>query len=111
RPADFSDLKGALEAAVDAAGITPLDFEAANLKHLREGQTAAIKLNGATIGNLGRLAENIATEYKFRQPVYVAEIDLSAVLASAEKSILYRPLARYPAVVRDVTLLVGRDVT
>jgi phenylalanyl-tRNA synthetase beta chain len=53
----------------------------------------------------------VAALYKFRQPVYVAEVDLSALLEMEEMPVLYRPLARYPAVVRDVSLLVGRRVT
>jgi phenylalanyl-tRNA synthetase beta chain len=43
--------------------------------------------------------------------VYLAEIDLSSLLESRGRPLQYAPLPRYPAVVRDVTLLVGRDVT
>jgi phenylalanyl-tRNA synthetase beta chain len=111
REVDFYDAKGALEAAVDGMRLGPLVFESGAVKHLREGQTAAIKLEGKTIGSLGRLSERVAAAYKFRQAVYVAELDLSAMLASEERPRQYRPLARYPAVIRDVTLLVKRDVT
>lgn len=109
---DFYELKGALEAGIDATKLGPLVLAKANVLHLREGQAAAIALpDGTAIGSIGRLAESIAASYKFRQPVYVAEIDLTALLDSAQRSIQYRPLPRYPSVVRDVTLLVGRDVT
>ena len=111
REIDFYDVKGALAAAVDAMKLGPLEFERGAVKHLREGQTAAIKLNGEIIGSLGRLSESVASAYKFRQAVYVGELDLTSLLASEERSVLYRPLARYPAVVRDVTLLVNRDIT
>jgi phenylalanyl-tRNA synthetase beta chain len=67
--------------------------------------------DGTTIGSIGRLAEAIATPYKFRQPVYVAELDLSSLLDSETRPLQYAPLPRYPAVNRDVTLLIGRDVT
>jgi phenylalanyl-tRNA synthetase beta chain len=111
RELDFYELKGALEAAVDAMSLGPLRFQKASVKHLRDGQAAAITLaDGTAIGNIGRLAELIAGSYKFRQPVYVAELDLTALLESEGRSIQYAPLPRYPAVVRDVTLLVGRDV-
>ena len=111
RQVDFQDLKGALEAAVDATRMTSLTFEVARVKHLREGQTAAVNLNGSAIGSAGRLSEEIAAAYKFRQPVYVAEIDLAALFSAKMMSVQYHPLDRFPAVVRDVTLLVGRDVT
>ncbi|MCU1265831.1 MAG: phenylalanyl-tRNA synthetase, beta subunit, non-spirochete bacterial [Acidobacteria bacterium] len=110
REIDFYDAKGALEAAVDATRFGPLQFEKVSARHLREGQTAAIKLHGEVIGSLGRLSESVAASYKFRQAVYVGELDLTAFLASAERPVLYRPLARYPGVSRDVTFLVSRDV-
>jgi phenylalanyl-tRNA synthetase beta chain len=108
---DFFTLKGALEGAVDSMKLSSLLFSSAHVTHLREGQAARIALaDGTSIGNIGRLAESIATAYKFRQPVYVAELDLTALLGSPERSVQYAHLPRYPAVMRDVTLLVDRSV-
>lgn len=112
REIDFFELKGALEAAIDATRLGPLSFIKADVKHLRVGQAAGITLrDGTTIGSIGRLAESIAMSYKFRQPVYVVELDLSALLESEQRPTQYVPLPRYPSVVRDVTLLVSRDVS
>ena len=111
RQFDFYELKGALEAAVAATKLGPLDFSRVNVKHLREGQAGRITLpDGTAIGSIGRLAEAIAASYKFRQPVFVAELDLSALLHSEQRPTQYHPLPRYPVVVRDVTLLVSRNV-
>ncbi|MDT4953146.1 MAG: phenylalanyl-tRNA synthetase beta chain [Acidobacteriota bacterium] len=112
RELDFYDLKGALETVVDAMNIKPLRFEAAQIKHLRDGQAARILVDESNaIGSIGRLDEAVAALYKFRQPVYVAEVDLSALLEMEERPVLYTPLARYPSVVRDISLLAGRRVT
>ena len=111
RDLDFYDLKGALEAGVEAMNLPRLDFQAAEVKHLRPGQSAMIRLGNTTVGSLGRLSESIVGEYKFRQSVFVAEIDLTALLESKELPVLYSPLARFPSVVRDVSLLVGRKLT
>jgi phenylalanyl-tRNA synthetase beta chain len=111
RELDFFDLKGALEAAVDWMNLSPLSFSQGSVRHLREGQTARIKLADRTdIGALGRLAENVASSYKFRQAVYVLELDLSALLSGPSKLIQYSPLPRYPSVIRDLSLLVNRNV-
>jgi len=108
---DFFALKGALEAAVDSMKLAPLVFSRADVKHMRSGQAAKIILaDGTAIGTIGRLAEAIASGYKFRQPVYLAELDLTALLNSQELSTQYAHLPRYPAVMRDVTLLVDRSV-
>ncbi len=91
--------------------LSPLKFAAANVLHLREGQSARIKRgDGTDIGSIGRLAENVAASYKFRQPVYVLELDLSTLLSGPVKTIQYSPLPRYPSVVRDLSLLVNRNV-
>ncbi len=112
REIDFYDLKGAVEAAVSAANRASISFAGGSIRHLREGQSAKIFLDdGSEIGSIGRLAEQISETHKFRQPVYVAELDLSSLLSTNERPVLYRPLARYPSVMRDVTLLVDRQVT
>ncbi|MDQ3821365.1 MAG: hypothetical protein M3362_27305, partial [Acidobacteriota bacterium] len=112
RELDFYDLKGALESAVDAMNLRPLRFEAVRVKHLRDGQSARITADGGrALGTIGRLDERVASLYKFRQPVYVAELDLSALIEMEERTILYTPLSRYPSVVRDISLLVSRRVT
>ena len=112
RELDFFDLKGALEAAVDWMNLSALQFAPGSARHLRTGQTAVISSgDGKAIGTIGRLAENVAASYKFRQPVFVLELDLDALLSGPAKAIQYSPLPRYPSVMRDISLLVDRKVT
>lgn len=111
REFDFYDAKGALESAMDSTNAPNLEFSAKDSKHLRKGQSAEILLNGKPVGSIGRLNDEIAQSYKFRQPVFVAEIDLQTVLAEKEQTVLYRPLPIYPSVERDVSLLVKRSVS
>ncbi len=111
RDFDFYDLKGAVEAALEAAGATAANFSPTDIKHLRKGQSAAISISNETVGYLGRLSDEIAASYKFRQPVYIAEINLQSVLNTPVDQVTYRPLAKYPGVVRDVSFVVGRQIT
>jgi phenylalanyl-tRNA synthetase beta chain len=111
REQDFFDVKGALESAIEAMNLPPANFEAATLKHLRPGQSAAIRANGALVGSFGRLAEVVSANYKFRQPVFVAELDLTSLLEMDEQPVLYSPLPRFPSIVRDISLLVDRQVS
>ena len=88
RELDFFDLKGALEAAVDWMNLSPLVIR----NSLRAAICARGKLHGSSwpmateIGTIGRLAENVAASYKFRQPVYVLELDLSALAEWSDES-------------------------
>jgi phenylalanyl-tRNA synthetase beta chain len=111
RELDFYDLKGAVEAALSAAGVYQAGFDATDIAHLRPGQGAVISLHGIVIGSIGRLNDEIAATYKFRQPVYVGEIDLQAALEQASVRPAYRPLARFPGISRDVSFLVKRSLS
>ena len=111
RQLDFLDAKGALESALDAAGVSGVEFTTEDVKHLRNGQAAAVLLNGKNVGFLGRLSDEIAASYKFRQPVFVAEVDLQTLLAANTMPVVYRPLPKYPAIVRDVSLLARRNIS
>lgn len=109
REFDFYDAKGALEAAAEALNLSELEFSPVDVKHLRRGQAARISYRNNPVGTIGRLADEIAQSYKFKQPVFVAEIDLETVLGAGEREVFYRPLPSLPSVQRDISLLVGRD--
>ncbi len=108
REMDFYDAKGAIEAALNAVGFESAEFQVADISHLRRGQAAAVSINGKGVGSIGRLSEELSANYKFKQPVYVAELDLQTILAEETSSILYAVLPKYPSVVRDVSFLVDR---
>ena len=108
RELDFFDAKGAVEAALEAAGAAAARFDAEDVKHLRLGQSATIAVGERKVGFLGRLSEEIAANYKFRQPVYVGEIDLQAVLEQSPEPVRYAPLSKFPSVVRDVSFVIDR---
>jgi phenylalanyl-tRNA synthetase beta chain len=111
RELDFYDAKGAVESALEAVGFSNLVFSAVDAKHLRKGQSAQISSDGKKVGSVGRLNEELTTDYKFKQPVYVAELDLQALLEAETLPDLYHALPKYPSVVRDVSLLVNRGMT
>jgi phenylalanyl-tRNA synthetase beta chain len=111
RELDFYDAKGALEIVAGAINSKPLEFAATDAKHLRKGQSAQISANGKAVGTIGRLNDEIAQSYKFKQAVFVAEIDLQTLLDENQQTVLYRPLPIYPSVVRDVSLLAKRSVS
>ena len=111
REFDFYDAKGALESAVDAINSVPLEFAAKDVRHLQKGQSAEIFSQGEAVGTIGRINDEIASVYKFKQPVFVAEVDLQALLEAREKPVLYKPLPVFPSIVRDVSLLAKRGVS
>ena len=55
RQFDFYDAKGAIDAALDAAGAPAAEYSAVEVKHLRTGQTAAVSVGLKIVGYVGRL--------------------------------------------------------
>jgi len=86
-------------------------FISDEISHLRAGQSASISINGKNVGSIGRLSEELSADYKFKQPVYVAELDLQTILDEETSPVLYRSLPKYPSVIRDVSFLVARTIT
>jgi phenylalanyl-tRNA synthetase beta chain len=111
RELDFYDAKGAVEAALDSVGVQDAAFSAAEVKHLRNGQAAVVAVNGVDVGYVGRLDEEIASGYKFKQPVFVAEINLEAVLDQPLAPVTYKPLPKFPGISRDISFVADRTVT
>jgi phenylalanyl-tRNA synthetase beta chain len=108
--ADFYDLKGAIESLGESLGLTGFDFSpAASVSYLHPGRAAVISLNGREMGHLGQLHPRVAGEYKFKQPVFVAELNFGALLDAEPAPPRYHPLPRFPTVVRDLSLLVAEE--
>ncbi|MGE0881986.1 MAG: phenylalanine--tRNA ligase subunit beta [Blastocatellales bacterium] len=108
---DFFDVKGAIESIAESLGLPVLEFKPIeNARHLHPGRSGLISLDGNPIGQVGQLHPRIAAEYKFKQAVFVAELDLAAMLESDKLEVRYRPLPKYPSVVRDLALLIETAV-
>jgi phenylalanyl-tRNA synthetase beta chain len=108
---DFFDIKGAVEAVAESLDLPALEFRPnEEISHLQPGRAAAISLNGNTIGQVGQLHPRVAAVYKFKQPVFVAELNLGKMLLADRAEVRYHPLPKFPTVVRDIALLINTDV-
>lgn len=109
-PASASDLytiKGLVQALFQIAGLPDIRFEAAE-----DTGSLHIVLGKNTVGVLGVVDRNKAQQFDIRQPVVYADIQLKPVLRSAAKqTITYREVNRFPAMQRDLALVVDQSVT
>jgi phenylalanyl-tRNA synthetase beta chain len=108
---DFYDLKGSLETvfeAMELAGIETVPAE--NVSYLHPGRTAIISLSGREVGKIGQLHPAVDARYKFKQPVFVAELDFELMLGSDRIDTRYCPLPKFPSVIRDLALLLDTGV-
>lgn len=104
---DFFTLKGIVEALLGHFGVEAA-FARSTEPYLHPGRQAEIRLPAADapLGVLGELHPDTAERYGLDGRVYVAELRLPPLFASAgDKRVIYRPLPRYPAVERDLALV------
>ncbi|MFO8154869.1 MAG: phenylalanine--tRNA ligase subunit beta [Pseudomonadota bacterium] len=110
RAADFFDLKAELETLIEATGAAEaFAFEAAEHPGLHPGQSARVWRDGHPVGWLGTLHPAIAEELDFTDPVVLFELE-SAALTTA-RCPAYRAPSRYPAIRRDLAVVVDEAVT
>ena len=111
RPIDVFDLKGDLEVLLDSFDLEGLEFVTSGYGYLEEGLAARFDTRKGELVRFGQASQEIAREYKLRQPVYLAEINLERLLACPLKRRVFRPFSRFPAVDRDLSLVVPTQVS
>ncbi|HHX73662.1 MAG TPA: phenylalanine--tRNA ligase subunit beta, partial [Firmicutes bacterium] len=110
QPVDFFALKGIVETLLSRLGIDDVQFAGTELPWCQPGQTAAVFIRGEQAGWLGRIHPVVMDQYELEKPVYAAELDLEQLLAEARLTASYRELPRYPAVLRDMAVVLPETV-
>jgi phenylalanyl-tRNA synthetase beta chain len=108
---DFAVVKGLLEGLVDALDITePLlvvDSKVPMLDALRQCQ---LKLGDQLVGYLGEVTAAGLKQFGLRRPTTVAELNVAVLEELADLIPQHRNLSDYPAIQRDVNLIVDEAV-
>ncbi len=108
RACDFFDLKGALgsvfaELHLEVVRFEPVGSEAA---YLHPGKAARIEVGGVSCGYAGALHPNLIAARNLEGAPWVAELDLMRVVQYCPGRVIFRQLPRFPAVSRDIAVIV-----
>ncbi|MDP5276598.1 phenylalanine--tRNA ligase subunit beta [Chengkuizengella axinellae] len=110
---DFYDLKGHVETLFEYLGIIGLEFVSASPNGFHPGRTASIQINtgeqNIELGWIGQLHPSIQQE-KDLEEVYILEIALEEVYKLSSFDIEYVSLPKYPAIGRDIAIVVGQTL-
>ena len=104
---DFFDVKGDVERILALSG-RGAEFARIEDPVLHPGQSAAVQLDGETIGRLGRLHPEVEMALDLPKGVFVFELSMDALTTSPHRR--HTPLSRFPAVRRDLALVVDQEV-
>jgi phenylalanyl-tRNA synthetase beta chain len=112
---DIYDTKGAAELAVHAAGVGELVTTpyapGEGPRYLEQGRAAALSVGGRPVGWFGEVALGVREAFDLPAPVFLAELSLTALLDLPRREVRYQPLPRFPAVQRDLAVVVPAEVT
>jgi len=105
RNVDFFDVKADLEALLFPRVA---EFERASHPALHPGRSAAVKVDGKAVGFIGELHPVWVQRYELGTAPVVFELDIDVLLQSVTPA--YAELSRFPAVTRDLALVVDQQV-
>ena len=105
RDYSFADLKGDLDNLGSLSG--GLRWEESAIEYLNPARRGALFLKAEALGVAGQLSRRVAERLKFRQDVFLAEINLDPFYCAfygVKNSRRYHPIPRFPTVERDFSL-------
>jgi phenylalanyl-tRNA synthetase beta chain len=107
---DFFDAKGVVDGLTSQLGVEA-NFEPGGDESLHPSKQAAIVIEGKRLGVIGELHPKVAEAFELSGAVYLFEINLTALLPFTIGHKLFQPIPRFPAIVRDIAVVVDSGVT
>lgn len=108
---DFFALKGIVESLLQNLGIDKFDIERESENPIfHPGRTARLRIRKKDSGVFGEVHPNVLENYGIESRVYVAELDLATIFEAAKLERKYKALPKFPAISRDIALLVKDEV-
>ncbi|SKA83638.1 phenylalanyl-tRNA synthetase beta subunit [Clostridium sp. USBA 49] len=108
---DYLDLKGIVENILDTLGIDNASFKRESENPtFHPGKTAALYIKKDLIGTLGEIHPDVSENYRIDERCYIAVLNLDVLIKSSNMNKKYKPLPKYPAVTRDLAVLVDDSV-
>ena len=109
---DFYTLKGTVEELCDALRIGGVEYvPVRDDPSYHPGRCAAVYAGGEYLGRFGQVHPLVAKNYGVSEELYAAELDFPAMFAHRTTELYYAPLPRFPAVMRDISLVCDDALT
>lgn len=112
-PGDFYDVKGVLESLLARLEVKAIHFTKMpddQCHYTRTGHTAQILIGKQPVGQLGEVHPGVLGKYDLKQTAFIFELDLNQLGPQVPETKSSRPIPKFPAVPRDITLIVDQAV-
>jgi phenylalanyl-tRNA synthetase beta chain len=111
RAVDFYDVKGCIEDLLEVLQIKGVKFlKAEDIPYLHPGKSSRILMGEETLGVIGEIHPQVLSRYEFFEEAYLFEIDFELLVKGAVEDKRFRPLPKFPAVYRDLSMVVDETL-
>ena len=111
RIVDFHDVKGLVEDLLDAMQIQGAEFRRVNsIPYLHPGKAAEVSFGNLILGVFGEVHPEVLAHYEMERKVYLFDLDFEKMVEKATQEKRFRPLPKFPAVYRDLSLVIDDDL-
>ncbi len=107
---DFFYLKGLAEELLFEMGIKAEYAPVSDIPFMHPGRTAEISVSGDRIGYIGQIHPEIAENYGIGTEAYIGVFDLDKINEMSSFDKLFEELPKFPAMQRDIAMLVKDSV-
>lgn len=108
---DFYYLKGIIENLLETVGLTMYDIvKESNNKIYHLGRCANLKVGNDVFVTFGEVHPLVSENFDIQKRVYLAEINMDKVAKYARINRKYAPIPKFPAVERDIALVVDENI-
>jgi phenylalanyl-tRNA synthetase beta chain len=110
---DFYDLKGVVESLFSALKIKNISFTRMPVdasSYIKGGFAAQIVTGDTPLGLVGELHPRLLRNYDLKQTVFYFELDMNRLYGMIPESLQARPIPKYPATSRDVTVIIDKGI-
>ena len=108
---DFFSMKSRLEGVLDFISVDDRDYIASNENKLfHPMRCAKITASKQDIGFIGEIHPMILEEFDIKKRVYLFELDFKVLMQLRQKTPLYKAVAKYPSIKRDIALVVDKKI-
>jgi phenylalanyl-tRNA synthetase beta chain len=111
-PVDFYDLKAVAENLFAAVYVSAVEFSSEQPEpYLHPGKSCCMVQSGKKLGSIGEVHPQVLSAFDIDLPVYLLEIDVETLLSVAGEYAKFKPLSRFPDVIRDSALLLDESIS
>lgn len=109
---DFFDMKGCVESVLEKLGISAdISWKPDECRtYLHPGRRADLWIGEKRAGYLGEIHPEVADNYGLGEKTYVAVLDVEILAESADFDVKYSGIAKFPAVTRDISLVMKKEI-